>query len=183
MADNTVFYNVKNRSSSTVVYNIPEDRIRRQFAPSEVKRISYDELLHLSYQPGGRQLMASFLQIQSEGVLNSLNIGRQAEYDMSEAQIIELLKSGSLDAFLDCLDYAPQGVLDLVKKFAVELPLSDYQKRKALLEKTGFDVDKAVENSGEETDAGAEETTAPAAAKPATGRRTTANYKVVKKEE
>jgi hypothetical protein len=43
------YYNVKNRSASTVLYKIPESGIRRTFAPGEVKRIDYDELLHLSY--------------------------------------------------------------------------------------------------------------------------------------
>jgi hypothetical protein len=39
-----------------------------------------------------------------------------------------------------------------VKKFAIELPLTDLEKRRALKAKTGFDVDKAIENSGKEPD-------------------------------
>ena len=170
------YYNVKNRSSSRVIYKIPEDGIRREFAPGETKRITYSELLKLSYQPGGRELMANFLQIQSEGVLHSLNIKAEPEYYMSEKQIVDLLKNGTQEAFLDCLDFAPQGVIDLIKKYAVSLPLSDYNKRQALKQKTGFDVDVALVNSGEETDTKAEET--PAVARPA-GRRTSTNYKVV----
>ena len=64
----TYYYNVKNRSAGVVLYTIPEDKVRRRFTPGETKRISYEELLHLSYQPGGRELMANFLQIQSAGV-------------------------------------------------------------------------------------------------------------------
>ena len=37
------FCNVKNRSGSHIVYNIPEDGIRRAFAPGEVKKISFSE--------------------------------------------------------------------------------------------------------------------------------------------
>ncbi len=173
------YYYVKNRSAGRVVYRIPEDNVRREFAPGETKRISYPELLHLSYQPGGRELMANFLQIQSEGVLNSLNIKAEPEYYMSEQQVIDLLKTGSLDAFLDCLDYAPQGVIDLIKKFAVSLPLSDFEKRKALKAKTGFDVDTAIVNSGDETETTNDTVDEKINAAP-TGRRTTTNYKVVK---
>ena len=36
--------NVKNRSGSHVVYNVPEIGVRRSFAPGEVKKISYEEL-------------------------------------------------------------------------------------------------------------------------------------------
>jgi hypothetical protein len=89
---------------------------------------------------------------------------------------VDLLKNGTQEAFLDCLDFAPQGVIDLIKKYAVSLPLSDYNKRQALKQKTGFDVDVALVNSGEETDIKAEDTSA--AARPA-GRRTSTNYKVV----
>jgi hypothetical protein len=130
MANNQkYYYNVKNRSASVIVYKIPEANIRRRFTPGETKRIAYDELLQLSYQPGGREMMANFLQIQSEGVPKSLGINPEPEYYMSEQQVIDLLKNGSKEAFLDCLDFAPEGVLDLIKKFAVSLPLDNYDKR------------------------------------------------------
>ena len=145
MATNKI-YNVKNRSASMVVYKIPEDGIRREFAPGESKKIHYSELEKLSYQSGGRALMMNFLQITDEDVTNSLNIHTEAEYYMSEEQIIDLIKNGSLDAFLDCLDYAPVGVIDLLKKFAVSLPVTDIEKRQALKAKTGFDVDVAIKN-------------------------------------
>lgn len=180
MATKKYYYNVKNRSATTVLYKIPEANIRRRFTPGETKRISYEELLQLSYQPGGKEMMANFLQIQSEGVPKSLGMRTEPEYYMSEQQVVDLLKNGSQEAFLDCLDFAPEGVIDLVKKFAVSLPLDDYQKRMALKTKTGFDVDAAVANSGKEVDARTEEAAKAAAEAPTTGRRTNTNYKVVK---
>lgn len=174
----TYYYNVKNRSAGVVVYKIPEDNITRRFTPGETKRISYEELLHLSYQAGGRELMANFLQIQSEGVPKSLGIKTEPEYYMSEAEIVKLLKDGSLDAFLDCLEFAPTGVIELIKNFAVSLPLSDYAKRQALKEKTGFDVDSAIANAGPEPDLKVEEATKIVAANTTT-RRTNPSYKVV----
>lgn len=170
------FYNVKNRSAGTVLYSIPEDHVRRRFMPGETKRISYEELLHLSYQPGGREMMANFLQIQSEGVPKSLGINPEPEYYMSEQDVINLLKTGTLEEFLDCLDFAPAGVIELVKKFAVDLPLADYDKRQALKRKTGFDVDAAVANSGSEVDSKAEAEEKAAASAPPSGRRTAAKY-------
>lgn len=171
------FYIVKNRSASRVCYQIPEDHIRRVFAPGEAKQISYDELLKLSYQPGGREIMVAFLQIQDAKVLSNLNINTQPEYYMSEQQIIDLLKNGSLDAFLDCLDFAPTGVIDLIKKYAISLPLGDYQKKEALKEKTGYDVDTILRNTAEDKDTSAaaksSQPTAPA------GRRTTPQYDAV----
>ena len=172
-------YNVKNRSASTVVYKIPEDGIRREFAPGETKKISFKELEKLSYQSGGRALMANFLQIREEKVTEELNINPENEYYMSEEQIVELLRNGSLEAFLDCLDYAPVGVIDLVKKFAVSLPLNDVEKRTALANKTGFDVARALEHIREEKAEETVSTTETKSSSSASGRRTTTNYKVV----
>ena len=189
--DNKTMCNVKNRSASMVVYRIPEEGIRREFAPGETKRLPYEELVKLSYRQGGRSLMTNFLQIQSEEATTDLNIKTEPEYHMSEQQIVDLLQNGSLDAFLDCLDFAPVGVIDLVKKFAVELPLVDSNKRAALKNKTGFDVTNALRHLEEEKaeeNAGKIDTSEAATGrrvKPeeTTGRRTTGGYKVVNKAE
>lgn len=188
MSENTnKMYNVKNRSASIAVYRIPEKNIRREFMPGEEKKISYEELQALSFQSGGRELMANFLQIQSSEVTEDLNIHTEVEYNYSEQDIVNLIKEGSLDAFLDCLDYAPVGVMDLLKKLAVSLPITDMAKIKALKEKTGFDVAKALANAeAEKEEEKASETPAVASGrrvKPATdnksvGRRTT-GYKVI----
>ena len=167
MIEQNTMYNVKNRSSSVVVYKIPETNLRREFAPGESKRVPFGELEKLTYQEGGRELLENFLQILEEEVTTDLNVKREIEYNMSEAEVAELLRTGSLDAFLDALDFAPIGVIDLIKSLAVQLPLTDIDKRKALKQKTGFDVDKALIHIEEEK---AEEK-APAAAPTASGRR------------
>lgn len=67
------------------------------------------------------------------------------EYFYSREDIKKLMESGSLDQFLDCLDFAPAGVKDIIKDMAVELPLNDMNKRQAIMEKLNFDVNKAIE--------------------------------------
>jgi hypothetical protein len=140
-------YNVKNRGASTVVYKIPDDGIRREFQPGQTLRISSEELEKLTYQPGGVTILSQFLQIQDLEALEQFNIRTEPEYHMSEAQVAALIKTGSLDAFLDALDFAPIGVIDLIKKLSVDIPLVDIPKRKALKDKTGFDVEAALKNN------------------------------------
>lgn len=182
--ENSKILRVKNRSASLAVYSIPEINIRREFAPGETKNITYGELEKLSYQPGGRTIMQNFLQIIDPEATGDLGINREPEYDLSEQQIVDLMTKGSLDAFLDCLDFAPVGVIDLIKKFSVSLPLNDIDKRDALKKKTGFDVTVALANmqrEKEDMDAPAVESkerrvkteSAPE------GRRTTPKYNVV----
>lgn len=176
---------VKNRSASQVIYTVGELGIRREFAPGEVKKISYEELEKLSWQPGGREIIASFLQLKSMEVLEELSIPTEVEYHMSEEQIIELLLHGDYDAYLDCLQFAPAGVIDLIKTFAVELPLTDTQKIEALKERTGFDVIQALKNKkADEEPETAEEATAQQKIKTAAnGSRRRTNVSYAEKEE
>ena len=164
MADK--IYKVKNRSAGVVIYRIPEDNIRREFMPGETKAIPMVELEKLSYQPGGQMMMNNFLQIQSAEAQRELNIPVEQEYNYSEEDIVRIMQHGSLDEFLDMLDFAPQGVMDLVRQFAVSLPLNDIEKRRALKNKTGFDVNAALTHVEEEKQEDAEagivtETSAP----------------------
>lgn len=89
--DKNKIYNVKNRSSSMVVYSIPEDGIRREFAPGETKRITFGELEKLTYQSGGKVVLNSYLQVTDAEVQNELNIHAEPEYFMDEAQVVDLL--------------------------------------------------------------------------------------------
>ena len=58
--DKNKLYEVKNRSSSVVVYNIADDGIRREFAPGEIKKITFEELQKLTYQSGGQALINNY---------------------------------------------------------------------------------------------------------------------------
>lgn len=178
---------VKNRGAAHVSYRIPEDGIRRSFAPGETKEISYKELEKLTYQPGGMIILSHYLQIMESDVIKNFGIHTEPEYHMDEAQVAALIKTGSLDAFLDALDFAPIGVIDLIKKLSVNIPLMDMAKRKALKEKTGFDVDAALRHIDEEKEDNGntilkqtgerrvKTETAPA------GRRTTPKYNIITK--
>lgn len=139
---------IKNRSGGSAVYTIPElgDRrnIRRDFAPGEIKTVSMEEVEALTFVPGGSTLLKEYLQILDEEAMKKLDIEVEPEYNMSESDVKKLLLSGTLNEFLDCLDFAPTGVIDLIKEFSVSLPLNDSQKREAIRSKTGFDVDKAL---------------------------------------
>ena len=183
----SIMYNVKNRSAGVAVYKIPELGIRRSFAPGEVKQISAEELEKLTYQPGGMAMLAGFLQIMDAEAIAKVGLNPQPEYHMSEQDIAKLMVSGSLDEFLDCLDFAPPGVIDLVKKLSVSLPLSDFQKKNALKAKTGFDCDAALKHVMEEKEDDGQETILKTSGErrvkkeeevPA-GRRTAPKYNVV----
>lgn len=142
---------VTNRSAGRVIYNIPEDHIRREFYNKETKEIALSELEKLAQQPGGRKLIYNYLSIQDADAIGHLvNRPIEPEYWLTEDKIPEWMNTCSLDEFKDALDFAPEGIKDLLKKYAVSLPLNDFAKRQALFEQLGFNVTKAIENNGEE---------------------------------
>jgi hypothetical protein len=143
-------YRVKNRGASTVVYKIADKGIRREFKPGQIMQISSEELEELTFQPGGTMILSQFLQILDLDGIQAAHIKTEPEYHMSEADVAKLITSGSLDAFLDALDFAPIGVIDLIKKLSISIPMVDIQKRKALKEKTGFDVEAALKHNEED---------------------------------
>lgn len=184
-------YLVKNRSSNTVGYSIPEINIRREFTPGEVKKISFGELEKLTFRPGGAYIIKNYLQIDDAEAAKDLNSGEdlEPEYYLDEDGVKDLLVNGSLDSLLDALDFAPEGVIDLIKTISVDIPLADINKIAAIKEKTNFDVSAAIRHIQEEKIEDAQ----PAAATTSkrrvqteetanTGRRTTSKYNIVSKE-
>lgn len=193
-------YLVTNRSASQVFYAVPEIGVKsRQFQPGETKKISFEELEGLNYQPGGNALIRDYLLIQDLDVRQEFCGNTEPEYNMTAADVKELILHGSMDEWLDCLDFAPEGVIDLIKELSIELPLTDTRKMDAYKEKTGTDLGKLIRIHAEEI---AEEEAAkkaneqskerrtqkveapaPAAAEPTARRTTGQKYTVVKKAE
>ena len=145
MEDNTKI-KVKNRAAGEVIYIIPDmGGLVRSFQPREEKDITFEELKKLSWTPGGEDIIKNYLVIKDKEAIEELNLNIEPEYFYDKDEVIKLLQTGSLDEFLDCLDFAPSGVLDLIKEYAVKLPLNDVEKRTAILNKMDFDVTKAIE--------------------------------------
>ena len=182
-------YKVKNRSASTVGYNIPDMNIKRFFNINETKLISFDELQQLSYQMGGKALLREVLQVENADVVSDLDMKVEPEYWMNEDKIKELiLDVTKQDEFLDCLDFAPEGVIDLIKDLSIKLPMTDLNKIKALKNKTGFDVQLAIVNTRDENDTPVETVSkrrvkSEEDKKETSGRRVPSEYKVVNKED
>lgn len=138
---------VLNRSKSTVIYSIPEDNITRIFSHGESKMVDHKEIEKLTFQPGGSELLKNFLLVEDEKTVEN-NIGEQEiEYWMNENQVRDIMLKGSYDRFLDVLDFAPEGVIDIIKTLAVSIPLTDNAKLGALKRKTGFDAVVAIKNN------------------------------------
>jgi hypothetical protein len=137
---------VRNRSHANVGYTIPDmSNLHRTYEANEVKEVTFEELQRLSYRPGGSYILQHYLVIDNLEARDELLGDVELEYNYTEANVKNLLEHGTLDELLDCLDFAPLGVIDLVKTIAVQIELNDVRKRKAVLDKLGFNVDTALQ--------------------------------------
>lgn len=187
MLDKNIIIKVTNRDNGSVGYTIPDlGNMHRTFQSGETKEVSMEELRKLSYIPGGMNILKKYLVLDNQEAINELLNEVEPEYYYKEEDIKELLLNGTLAQFEDCLDFAPEGIINLIKKMSVELKLNDVAKRQALLKATGFNVTTAIEaneDDGEEdtTEKKTRRTSAPV--NKTTSRRTTpvSNYKIINK--
>ena len=114
--EKTTLIKVTNRDMGSVGYVIPDlGNLNRQFQSGETKEIPFEELERLSWVPGGMYILKNLLVIHDEDAVKEILGDVEPEYYYSEANVKRILLYGTLDEFLDCLDFAPVGVLDMVK--------------------------------------------------------------------
>lgn len=189
MLDKNTLVKVTNRDNGSVGYSIPDlGNLQRRFEAGETKEVTAEELRKLSYTIGGKVILDEYLLIHNKELVAELLGEVEPEYYFEENDVKELLETGSLDALKDCLDFAPEGTIELVKKVAVDTELNDIKKREAIQASTGFNVSSAIEVNKETSEEKTEETkvrrTATTAVEPtSTGRRTAAptasKYKII----
>ena len=146
MIDKNTLVKVINKNHGVVGYTIPELNIHRNFHTGETKEITFGELESLTFIPGGETILKEYLEIVDHDAAEALFPSRlEPEYHYTQDDVRKLMQVGTLDQFLDCLDFAPEVIKELIKTMAVDLPLNDMSKRDAIKEKLGFDVSKAIE--------------------------------------
>lgn len=169
-----------NRDNGEVGYTIPDLNLHRSFSSGETKTVTFEEIEKLSWSRGGLPLLKNYLIIQDKEAAEEILGHVEPEYFYTKDTVKTLLTEGTLEQLQDTLEFAPKGVIDLVKKEAVDLPVNNVAMRKEILNKTKFNVDKAVEiKEASLEDENEEETTSQRRAAPVStkkeesGRRTT----------
>ena len=158
MINKDTLIKVINKDNGVVGYTVPDLGVHRNFYPGETKEVTYEELEKLSFIPGGMVILKELLEITDREAIKQLfSKEPEPEYHYTKDDVKQLLLTGTLDQFLDCLDFAPEVIKDMIKDMAVDLPLNDMAKRQAILEKMGFDVTKAIEIKNTKYDSGEED--------------------------
>ena len=140
-----ILVKVTNRDNGVVGYQIPDMNINRNFAPKETKQVPLSELKALQFVPGGEFTLRNLLIVNDMDALSALNMADvEPEYHYTEDDVRTLLHQGSLDQLEDALNFAPEGVINLIKDIAVKEEVADVRKRDLIYKKTGFNVNNAI---------------------------------------
>lgn len=144
----TTMVPVRNMVDHKVVYVIPELNRRVVFEPFQKKEIQAGELRALNYSTGGEVLLHNYLCVLSNDLRNEFNIPKdQVEYDWTLNDIHKVLEdlSTPIEALEDALDFAPDGIRELIVDSAVKWKIPDSNRRKIVSRMTGVNVDKMIE--------------------------------------
>lgn len=145
MLNNSDKIRVENRGNAIVGYKVPESNIVRRFVANEIKEIPMGELRQAIQVPGTKRTIMNNLIIHDKSAVEELLPDAEPEYFYTTKDVDFLLERGTLDQLKDALDFAPKGVVDLIKERAVKNELNDVRKREAILEATNFNVTGAIE--------------------------------------
>lgn len=147
MVNNDELIEVRNLTTQRIAYLIPERSVRRDFSAFETKEITAGELRELWFKSGGKILLQNYLGVNNKELAREFGITNDQfthEYSWTKKDIDRVLLEGSADELADALDYAPLGITETLVNRAVELKISDMNKRKLIKEMTDKDVSKMI---------------------------------------
>ena len=139
---------VVNRSSGSLAYKIDTLRVTRHWRkPGDYLNISIAELLELKTVRGGQSLLENYVIIEDKEALSVLFPDQELEpeYNYSLKEIEVLLYEADTEQLLDALDFAPKGVLDLIKAKSAEKLPNTTAKIEAINKKFKIDLNKVNE--------------------------------------
>lgn len=149
MVDKNKLIKLTNRDTGSVGYVIPDTNAHRRFSAGETKTVTFDEIEKLSWVDGGKELLRNYLIIEDKEAAEEILGTVEPEYFYNRETIKKLLTEGSLEQLQDTLEFAPKGVVDLVKQEAVDLKIDSNVKREEIQKQTNFNVTRAIDlNSG-----------------------------------
>ena len=144
------YVQVRNLSGQSVTMILPDEHIRRVFGPEEVKEVPYSELQKVYARSGGAVLFKDYLAIEDKDIAEEFGVSEDLfthEYSWTKEDVVELLKNpDKMDELKDALDFAPEGIINLIVDTAVELRVPDVNKRQVITEATGKNINSMIAN-------------------------------------
>lgn len=176
--NDTDLVQVQNLVENTVCFQDNDSGLMRRisFQPYEIKSLPAGMLRRLNFSRGGSVLLQHYLSVKNKELAKEFGVSEDVfdhEYNWTRDDIQEVLVNGSLEQLQDALDFAPDGIIDTIIETAIAIKVNNMDKRQAIFDKTGRNIDQAIKNMELEQAALAREQAQQnqKAEAPATGRR------------
>ena len=139
---------ITNLLDCTCGYVVDLTGVRRILPPHASFKVKAGELRELNYQLGGQELLQNYIRVENKALAQEfgVDVDNTPEYNWGRKEVIDCLNNADIDVLLDALDFAPDGIKQLIADVAVEIEVTDTNKRKAIAEKLGYDVDAMINN-------------------------------------
>lgn len=139
---------ITNMMDCTTGYVVDLTGVRRFLPPHASFRVKAGELRELSYQLGGIDLLQNYIRVGNPYLAAEFGVDTKEtiEYNWTQDDVDKCLTSGPLDELLDALDFAPEGIKQLLADRAIALKIPDVDKREAIKKALGVDITSAIQN-------------------------------------
>lgn len=149
LTDDTLV-SIRNMVNHKVVYVLPDWNRKVVFEPFQERKIPAGELRALHYTTGGYNLLHNYLCVENTDLKAEFEIPKdQIEYDwkLNDIKYLLLNNNSLIESLQDALDFAPEGIREMIIDYAVIWKIPDSNKRKVISQMTGIDIDKQIEFS------------------------------------
>lgn len=173
---------ITNLLDCTCGYIVDLTGVRRILPPHASFKVKASELRELFYQRGGQELLHNYIRVGNKALAQEfgVDVDNTPEYNWGRKDVIDALNNPDIDVLLDALDFAPDGIKQLIADVAVETEVADVNKRKAISDKFGIDVDAMITNKHLAVQETEEKEEKPARRRTAAKKTTTSTRRVKK---
>lgn len=173
---------ITNLLDCTCGYIVDLTGVRRILPPHASFKVKASELRELFYQRGGQELLHNYIRVGNNALAQEfgVDVDNTPEYNWGRKDVIDALNNPDIDVLLDALDFAPDGIKQLIADVAVETEVADVNKRKAISDKLGIDVDAMITNKHLAVQETEEKEEKPARRRTAAKKTTTSTRRVKK---
>lgn len=144
--DDTV--TIRNLVKHQVVIVTPITHKRWELPPHSMMEVTVGDVRECSYDRGCRNIFRDYVQICNSELAKEFGVFEDAiEYNWGDKEITEAVTTAPMDVLLDALDLAPDGIKEAIVDKAVELEISDMDRREAISKAMNVNITDKIQNA------------------------------------
>lgn len=140
---------IRNLCDHTICYSTNDGMHRRELSPNQEIVVTAAELRQLNSDRGGHYLLERFIEVENQELAKEfgIDVEETPEYTWRASDVDDVLLNQSIERLEDALDFAPEGIVNLIVTRAVELDIPDNRKREAIQKRTNRNISNMIENN------------------------------------